>query len=361
MKIYERAARRELLNTATAVFFVLFAVMLSTQLIRLLSRAAGGKIAAESVAALLGFGSIGYMAILLSLTLFISILLTISRWYRDSEMVIWLSSGMPLTTWVRPVLGFAAPIVFMIAGLSIFLAPWAAERSELYRQRMDHRDDLSRLSPGTFNESSSTDRVFFVEAIEGTQELVKNVFVSSLQHGRLGVIATAKGRTELAPNGDRFLVLENGRRYEGEPGSPEYRIMEFDRYAFRIEAKDAVGRDVSPRGRPVWELVTDPTPAHLAELLWRIGLPLTALNLALLAIPLAFVNPRAGRGNNLIFALLSYMIYNNFLSVSQAWVAQGKMPFWLGASAVHLITLVLLLGLFTIRQNPLLLGRRRWS
>ena len=360
MKIYERAARREFITTATAVFFVLFAVMLATQLIRLLSRAAGGKIAAESVAALLGFGSIGYLAILLSLTLFIAILMTISRWYRDSEMVIWMASGVPLTTWVRPVLTFAAPVVALIAVLSMFLAPWAAERSEVYRQRMDQRDDLSRLSPGAFNESSSADRVFFVESVAGTQDLVKNVFVSSMQHQRLGVIATAQGRTESAANGDRFLVLENGRRYEGEPGSPEYRVMEFDRYAFRIEAKEAVGQDVSPRGRSVGELIADPTPRHLAELLWRIGLPITALMLALLAIPLAFVNPRAGRANNLIFALLSYMVYNNFLSVSQAWVAQGKIPFWLGVSAIHLLMLAVLLALFFVRQYPLMLARRSW-
>lgn len=361
MKIYERAARREFISNATAIFVVLFVVMLSTQLIRLLSRAAGGKIAPESVIALLGFGSIGYMAILLSLTLFIAVLMTISRWYQDSEMVIWLSAGIPLTTWVRPVLVFAAPILVLITVLSLFLAPWAAERSELYRQRMDHRDDVSRLAPGTFNESSSTDRVFFVEEAPGTQDLVKNVFVSSVQHQRLGVIATARGRTETAANGDRFLVLENGRRYEGEPGSPEYRVMEFDRYAFRIETKDLAEQDVSPRGRPMWDLITDPKNSHLAELLWRIGLPVTALILALLAIPLAYVNPRAGRATNLIIAILAYMIYNNFLSVSQAWVGQGKMPFWLGVSAVHVLMLLVLIVLFVARQNPLLLARRAWS
>lgn len=361
MKIYERAARREFITNATAIFFVLFAVMLSTQLIRLLSRAAGGNIAVESIVALLGFGSIGYLAILLSLTLFIAVLVTISRWYQDSEMVIWLSSGVPLTTWVRPVLVFAAPILILISVLSLFLAPWAAERSELYRQRMDHRDDVSRLSPGTFNESSSTGRVFFVEEASGTQDLVKNVFVSSVQNQRLGVIATARGRTEIVPNGDRFLVLENGRRYEGEPGSPEYRVMEFDRYAFRIEMKEATEQDVSPRGRPVWELMSDPKDPHLAELLWRVGLPLTALILALLAIPLAFVNPRASRAGNLIIAILWYMIYNNLLSVSQAWVAQGKLPFWVGVSAVHLSMLMVLAALFFARQNPLLLFRRAWS
>lgn len=358
--IYKSAARREFITTAVGVFSVLFAVLLTTQLIRLLSRAAGGKIAADAVIALLGFGAIGYLAVLLSLTLFIAILMTISRWYRDSEMVIWMSSGMPLIDWVRPVLNFALPMVVLIAALSIVIAPWAAERSEVYRQRMDQRDDLTRIAPGAFNESSSADRVFFVEGVVGTQELVKNVFVSSIQHQRLGVIATAQGRTEVAPNGDRFLILERGRRYEGDPGSAEYRVMEFDRYALRIEAKEAAVLDVSPRGRSLLALIKDPNRANLAEILWRVGLPIAALNLSLLAIPLGFVNPRVGRATNLIFALLAYMIYNNLMGVSQAWVAQGKLNFWVGVSSVHVLTFMVMFGLLLMRQNPLIWGRLKW-
>lgn len=358
--IYEKAAHREFAGTAAAVFVTLFAVLLTTQLIRLLGQAAGGKIASEAVIALLGFGAISYLPILLSLTLFISILLTFGRWYRDSEMVIWLSSGMSLTDWLKPVLRFSLPVVLVVAVLSLLLSPWALQRSEAYRQRMDQRDDVSRVSPGAFNESGAADRVFFVEAVAGNEGRVKNVFVSSLQHGRLGVIATAQGHTETAPNGDRFLVLEQGRRYEGTPGSTEYRVMEFDRYAVRIENKEGRSEEATPRTLPVWDLIRNPQPAYLAELLWRIGIPLAALNLSLLAIPLAFVNPRAGRTNNLIFALLSYMIYSNLLSVSQAWVAQGRIGFEVGVWAIHLVMFVLLAILFLRRQNPLAWGRLRW-
>lgn len=358
--IHRRAAYREFAGTAVGVFVTLFAVLLTTQLIRLLDQAAGGKITPESVIALLGFGALGYLPVLLSLTVFISVLLTFSRWYRDSEMVIWLSSGMPLSAWIRPVLQFSLPVIALITLLSLFLAPWAHKQSETFRQRLDQRDDISRLSPGSFNESSSADRVFFVEGVAGNEGQVRNVFVSSMQNGRMGVVATAQGKTEIAPNGDRFIVLEHGRRYEGTPGTAEYRVMEFDRYAIRIEAKDVTLAAHSPRVLSVPELIRDPRPAYLAELLWRIGTPVTALILSLLAIPLAFVNPRAGRANNLIFALLTYMIYNNLLSVSQAWVAQGRISFGIGVWVVHLMMFVLLVVMFVRRQNPLFVGRMRW-
>ena len=117
--IFQRAAIREFTNTAAGVFVALFAILMTTQLIRLLGDAAGGKLASEAVIALLGFRAISYLPVLLSLTVFIAVLMTLSRWYRDSEMVVWLASGIPLTAWVVPVLKFAGPPVVVIALLSL--------------------------------------------------------------------------------------------------------------------------------------------------------------------------------------------------------------------------------------------------
>lgn len=355
--IFRRAAQREFSQTAATVFVALFAIMLTTQLIRLLGQAAGGKITSDSVIALLGFGAMNYLPTVLSLTLFISVLMTLSRSYRDSEMAIWFSAGVPLTAWIRPVLKFAVPLVLVIAVLSMFLSPWALTKTAEYRQRMDQRDDVARVTPGAFQESGQADRVFFVEGQIGEEGRVKNVFISSRQHGRLGIVSAAEGRTEVAANGDRFLVLENGRRYEGTPGSADYRVTEFERYGFRIETRESRGIVPTHRNMPTLELMAQPTRVNLGELLWRVSIPVSALNLALLAIPLSFVNPRAGRTNNLLFAILTFMIYNNLVSVSQAWVAQGKLPFEIGVWAVHVLMFFGLLVLFSRRLMVFSWGR----
>jgi lipopolysaccharide export system permease protein len=349
--IFQRSLLREFGNLAVAVFATLFAITLTTQLIRYLGQAASGKLLSEAVLALLGFSALNYLPVLLSLTLFISVLMTISRSYRDSEMVIWFSSGLPLTAWVRPVLIFAAPLVFVIALLSLFLAPWANNQSEEYRRQLDSRDELSRVAPGVFRESANAERVFFVEGVAGDSGTVQNVFVTSMQHGRLGVMVSRRGFEEKAANGDRFIVLADGRRYEGNPGEAEYRVMEFKRYAVRIETREAQSGQIPARALSTQTLLEEPHQGNLAELLWRIGLPLAALNLALLAIPLAFVNPRASRSANLVFALLTYMVYSNLISVSQAWVSQGKISFHIGWWAVHVAMLVLLLALFYRRMS----------
>jgi len=241
--------------------------------------------------------------------------------------------------------------VFVIALLSTFLAPWANAQSEAYRRQLESRNEMSRIAPGVFQESADAERVFFVEAVNGSSSSVQNVFVTTMQHGRLGVMVSRRGFAETAANGDRFIVLADGRRYEGNPGEADYRVMEFKRYAVRIETREAKSGQIPARALSTQTLLEDPHEGNQAELLWRIGLPLAALNLALLAIPLSFVNPRASRSTNLVFALLTYMTYSNLISVSQAWVSQGKLSFHTGWWAVHLLMLLLLLALFYRRMR----------
>src|SRR5687767_6481398 len=237
--IFHRALLREFAGLAGAVFMTLFAIALTTRLIRLLGQAAGGKIPTDAVIAFLGFFALGALPVLLSLTMFISVLLTLTRGWRDSEMVIWFGSGLSLTAWLKPVMLFALPQILVIAALSLFISPWAAQMAAQYATRIDARDDVSRVSPGVFGETSGKDRVFFVESVSGETQTVQNVFVSSVQQARTGVSMSRTGRTETAPNGDRFIVLEEGRRYEGEPGGDEYRVTEFGRYAARIETRES--------------------------------------------------------------------------------------------------------------------------
>lgn len=357
--IFHRSLLREFANLAVAVFLSLFLIALTTRLIRLLGQAVGGKIPSDAVVAFLGFSALNLLPVLLSLTLFVTVLLALHRSWRDSEMVIWFSTGLSLAAWTRPVAIFAAPLVLVIAALSFFISPWAAQKSEQYRSRVDSRDDVSRVEPGTFGESRSRERVFFVESIAGDRSTVQNVFVNSTQHRRTGVMISERGFLETAPNGDRFLVLVSGRRYEGTPGDADFRLMEFDRYATRIQTKEGDEPVATQKSTSTFGLIANPTRTNLGELLWRSGIPISALVLALLAIPLSFVNPRTGRSVNLLFALLTYMVYSNLLSISQAWVVQGRLAFATGWWLVHAVMLVVALLLFTQRISLLRLPWRR--
>jgi lipopolysaccharide export system permease protein len=340
--IFRRALLREFASTALAVFVVLVAIALTTQFIRYLGQAASGTLAVDAVLAMLGFSALGYFPVLLSLTLFISVLMPLTRSYRDSEMIVWFSSGMSLVAWMRPVLIFAAPLVLTIMLLSVFLSPWSVRLAEEYRAQLNSRDDVSGVAPGVFRESHHAERVFFVENLEGEANLVGNVFVRSTQNQREGVMVARRGLQEVAPNGDRFLVLLNGSRYEGNPGSAEFRDTRFERYAMRIEAFEAKRELPTVKSLDTLDLFKLNTRPAQGELSWRFGLPLSALILSLLAIPLAFVNPRGGRSMNLMLALLVYVVYSNCMSMVQAWVVQGRVGIVTGMLGLHALMLVLL-------------------
>lgn len=350
--IFRRAAMREFAGTAAAIFVALFFILITVILVRLLSQAAGGRLPADAVLALIGFTALNHLPVVLALSVFIAILLSITRSYRDSEMVVWFSAGLPLTAWLRPVLQFALPIVALVAALSLFLSPWAQGKALEYRKRLESRDEVSRVAPGVFRESTGSQRVFFVESVDRQSGLVRNVFINAVESGRQSLTVAREGRVESVSNGDRFVVLDNGYRYEGEPGTAAFRVTEFKRYDLRIEPKEIGALEMTPRTETTAGLLLQPSSANKGELAWRFGIPFATLLLALLAIPLAFVNPRAGRANNLIFAVLAFAVYFNLLGVSQAWVSKGRLDLLVGAGAVHGCMLLLLVLMFVWRMVP---------
>jgi lipopolysaccharide export system permease protein len=355
--LFQRVLILEMAGNGALIFAILFGIVVISQLIRFLGEAVSGKLAVDGVLALLGFSALNYLPVLLSMSLFISILLTLSRCYRDSEMVVWFCAGIGLTRWIRPVLWYATPVVVLIALLSLVLSPWALLKSNEFKSKLESRDEIMTLTPGAFRESNQLDRVYFVETMDEKTNMVGNVFVRSVQNGKLGTMVARRGFQETAANGDRFLVLLNGTRYEGVPGQRDYRIVEFERYAMRIDSPAAKQAELTFHTMPTMALWQNPTTWNLSELEWRLGLPVSAIVLSLLAIAMSYVNPRAGRSLNLILAIVLYMLYSNMISVSNAWVGQGKLSPGIGMVGIHTLMLTVTALLFYWRMTLFSLHR----
>ena len=350
--IFQRALRRELLSTAGAVFTTLFTITITVMLIRILGQAAGGKVASQDVVALIGFAALTVLPVLLINTGFISVLLVVTRSYQESEMVVWFTSGQSLTRWIRPVLTFGLPLVLLTALLSFVVTPWAHRQSGEFRERFEKREDIAKVSPGKFQESASSDRIFFVEGVNGTTTRVKNIFVNTVKDGRASIVVAREGTTEFNAAGDKFLVLSQGRRYDGVPTQSDFQMMTFEKYGVLVSRQSqALVGDKSARTLTMAQLLQAPTGANRGELLWRIALPLMSLLLLLAAIPLGFVNPRGGRSSNVLIALLMYVFYSNMISVFQAGVVQGRMQLMLAWWPMHVLAFVTIFLLFSWRLN----------
>ena len=352
--IFQRALRRELVSAAGAVFTTLFTITITFMLMKTLGQAASGKVASQDVVALLGFQALNYMPVILVLTCFISVLMAVTRSYQDSEMVVWFASGLSLSRWIRPVLSFGLPIVGLTAVLTFSVAPWANRQSAEFRERFEKREDIAKVSPGKFQESASADRIFFVEGVSGDATRVRNVFVNSMQNGRTSVVVAKEGTIVVDGNGDKFLVMSKGRRYDGvaaQTAQSDFRVMEFERYGVLVSRQSqTVEGDKSARSMSTPALLADmANPFNRGELLWRLSIPLMCTLLMLLGIPLGFVNPRGGRSANLMVALLVFVVYLNMINIFQAAVVQQRMPLAEAWWPIHLVAFALLAFLFAWR------------
>ena len=350
--IFQRAIRRELRNTIGAVFTTLFTIVITVMLIRILGDAAGGRVASGDVVALLGFAALIYLPVILSLTAFVSVLLVVARSYQDSEMIVWFASGLSLMRWIRPVMAIGIPIVLLTASLSLWLTPWASRLSAEYKETFKNREDISRISPGKFQESASGDRIFFVEGLSSDTRNVENVFVSQSRDKNNSVVVAQVGSINVDARGDKLLELRNGHRYDGTPGTPDFQTMDFGRYVIVISGSNREIEDnKSSRVLPTAALIAAPVPSNMAELLWRISLPIMCLLQMLLAIPLGFVNPRRGRTLNLMIALVLAISYLNSLGIVQAAVGQGRLSFGAAWWPLHLAAFLIITLLFFWRNN----------
>ena len=344
--LYRRTLIRDLSLSTAAVLVVLIAIALVTLFIRLLGDVARGELANEAVFAYLGFSLLHFLPVLLSISLFAGVLLSLSRAWRDSEMIIWFNSGLSLLQWIRPVLSFAIPIALVILFLTVALIPWSLTKKNEYKDELKGREETSTIAAGLFAESQGGKRVYFVESLNPLTGTIKNVFMQTLENGKLGLVVSKEGKHIQMPDGSRYLVLTAGRRYEGVPGRLDYRIVNFERYWMRLDPAIVENGEKTLKQARFTTLFKNPSAQMQSEVLWRLSLPLSALILAVMAIPLSFVNSRARRSYGLLIALLLFFTYNNLLSLIQAWVAQGKLDFIVGMFGLHLLMVAATAALF---------------
>ena len=368
--LFESSVRRELSRAFGATLVVMLTIVLTTFLIRTVGQAADGVVAPQDVVLLLGYATIGNLPILMTLSLFVAIVLTLGRMYRDSEMAIWFSSGIGLSRFVRPVLRTSWPVLLAVAVLLLVVWPWGNRNTIELRDRYQQRSDLSRVTPGVFQASSDGRRVFFIErassvgaktgsAATAAEGLARNVFILTQQEHGEAVTSARTGRLQ-ADGDDRYLVLERGQRNDVDQTSGERTLSSFERYRVLVSERTArAAESTPPKATGTLELIAQPTARGEAELAWRFGLLLGAANLMVLGVGLSATNPRRASNWNLLFALLAFFIYYNLINLSQAWVASGRVAMGPMLLGLHGSAFAAAVGLLWWRDHAAVLSWRR--
>lgn len=350
--LFDTTVRRELARSFGATLVVILTIVLTMMLVRTLGLAAGGSVAPQDVVLLLGYNALGYLPTMLSLSLFIAIVTTLGRMYRDSEMAIWFASGIGLARFVRPVLRTGWPVLLVTGALLLFVWPWENRMSLELRERYQARSDLSRVAPGVFQVSRDGSRVFFVERDgEAQAARARNVFVLGRDAQRETVVSAHGGRI-VQEGADRLLLLEQGQRNDTDLSTGELSLARFDSYRLVVdEGEVRSAQQLPPKSTDTLTLLRQPSAPAQGELAWRLGLLLGAGNMLLWGVALSATNPRRASNWNLLFALLFFVVYFNLINLSQAWVASGRLALPAALGGLHGLTLVLALALLWWRQQ----------
>ncbi|NNF51151.1 MAG: LPS export ABC transporter permease LptF [Gammaproteobacteria bacterium] len=347
----DRYLLREILYTLLAVTGVLLFILLSNQFARVLGEAAAGRLPREAVFQLMGLTSLQYLTILVPVSLFLAVMLAFGRLYKDSEMSAVMACGIGPARLYRPLMVVAILAAVLLSWLSLDLAPWSAETAHVLRKTAQRDAELSSLEAGRFRSTAGGDTVFYAESVTDNG-MMANVFIQR-QFGDEVQVAVAERGQLIRDGSDPFFVLFSGKRYEGVPGSSAFRIIEFREHGIPIELARPNLESEDPELQPTSKLLTSVRLADQAELQWRLSVPLSALVLALLALPLSKTSPRQGRYGKLAVAVLVYVVYSNLLGAARVWLERGLLPPVVGLWWVHAMVLLL--------TAALLLQHNRWQ
>jgi len=346
VSLVSRYVLRECVGALALVLGVLFLILLSNQFAEVLGDAAAGSLPREAVFPILGLTSLSYVTLLAPIGLFLGIMLALARLSRDSEMAALAACGIGPARLLRPIGLLTLVLAGVMSWLALVETPAASRRIEQIKLDAQEALSVSAIEPGKFASPDSGDTVVYTREVDGDRLI--GVFAQQHVGDRVvAVVADWGKRVQDPATGLLSFVLYDGTRYEGVPGSPIFRILEFGEHGIpvRIEADDEYVPPIETR--PTEALLASDDPADAAELQWRISSPLSLLVLALLAVPLSSrSSPREGRYSRIGVGLLIYIIYANTLSIARVWLERGLVPEWIGLWWVHavaaLVGLVLL-------------------
>ena len=352
LRILDRYIFREIAQTWLAVTLVLLSILLTNQFARVLGDVAKDKLPKDAIFQIIGLTGLQYLTILVPIGLFLSVMLALGRLYADSEMPAMMACRVGPVGIYRPLSWILIPLVAGVAWLAMDVAPRALMEIERIGMEARRQADLASIEPGRFTSDKSGGAVVYAENVLGPGTVEKVFLQRRADDGRIEVVIAERGeqRDSDDPN-TRFFVLFNGRRYEGIPGTSNFRVMKFAEHGIPYRLPGVEDPELEPRAMQTVGLITSSDPAHVAEFHWRIGVPLATLILALIAVPLSRSQPRQGRYGRLAIGLLVFIVYFNLLSAGKAWLEQSTVPGSIGLWWVHALMLSFALVLLGIQNG----------
>ena len=341
MRRLDRYILQEVLLSWLAVTGVLLVILLTNQVAAVLERAADNQYPRSVVLTLIGLSTLQNLPVVMPVGLLLGVVLAFGRLWHESEMTAAQACGVGLGRIYMPVTLLALLVTAFLAWLTLDLSPRASERAYALRSEALRSGQFSAVQPGQFRSFGGGGVVIYAQhaAPDG---MLERVFITRARGEVLEVTLAQRARHEISADGMlHTITLYDGARYEGVPGSSKFRIVRFAEQVVPVRLPEAAPGRQRVEALPTAALLASTAPRDRAELHWRIALPIMAITLALLAVPLSRLRPRQSRYARVWLAVLVYFLYSNLASAGRVWIERGVVPEWLGLWWVHVALLVI--------------------
>ena len=359
MRLFRYLAKEVLVSTI-GVTLILLLVILSGRISSYLGRIAEGKMTFEFLFVILAYHIPSFVQMILPLAFFLSLLLAFGRLYIENEMSVLFSSGISKVKLAAYTLGIAFIISAVSATISFWVAPASEYRAAEASQAQNQLSAYDFLIPGRFEGSGQ--RTTYIENFTQADGWMENIFISDVTRSNgnnipTQVLAAYAEQIRISAEGNQnYLVFKNGTRYEGHPGSAEYRITHFDTYAVRM-ASQSISTIDEAFTKTTLALITSSDQLDKVELQWRISLVVMIPILAIIGLSLSQVNPRQGRFFKMLPAILLMILYIALLIWGRTGLEKGKLPMQLGLWWIHGIFALIAAALF-LQYNQIFARRK---
>lgn len=340
---------RETLKSQLAILFILLLIFFCQKLVRILGAAVDGDIPTNLVLSLLGLGVPEMAQLILPLSLFLGLLMTLGKLYTESEITVMHACGLSKAVLIKAAM-ILALFTGAVAAVNVMWAgPWSSRHQDEVLAEAKANPGMAALAQGQFQQASDGSAVLFIENVNGNR--FNDVFLAQLRpkgNARPSVVVADSGELSQKKDGSQVVTMTQGTRFEGTAMLRDFRITDFKNYQAVI-GHQAVAADPGDTEqmnmRTLWH--TDTARAR-AELHWRFTLVAAVFMMALMVVPLSVVNPRQGRVLSMLPAMLLYLVFFLLQTSIKSNAGKGKMDpaIWMWGVNLLYFALAVLLNLW---------------
>jgi lipopolysaccharide export system permease protein len=353
-----RYIRRNLVTLFFAIVFIIGLVLFGNQFVLTVQESVERGIPLQELMPLVSFNMIRDVSLILSLSLFLAIILTISQLYKNSEAVVMNSMGLSdkhFIVFIQPIVLLSFVIIFF---LTIYAVPWAKQQKNIMEEETKNASEFSFITEGEFEVFKQGEIVFyaseskFLDTIEGQN--MEEIFIYAFDNEKPVIVLASEAKKYIdSESKSIYLRLKDGVRYQGIPGNENINILNFDLYDLEIvsgELQKSIVIYTKIEGKSTLDLIKEGGRYANAELQWRLSQPITVLILSVIGVFLGKTSPRGGKGVNLLIGVIIFMLYYNGLLIAKSAIELKQMDPIIGLWGVHLLMVLLLLLLYQFRQ-----------